>query len=311
MRIIFAGTPAFAVAPLNAIIANGHQIVLVLTQPDRPSGRGLALKMSDVKRAALPLGLTIEQPATLRDDVAVSMLKRTDADVMVVAAYGLILPSSVLHATRFGCINIHASLLPRWRGAAPIQRALLAGDEETGISIMQMDAGLDTGPVLLERRIPIAKHDTGATLHDKLAALGAECVSDALFSLESGGLTAMPQPEIGVTYAPKITKEEARIHWTRSARDLDRAVRAYDPAPGAYTSLFGTHVKVWRAQPADDEGVFGAPGEVIASTAAGVSVACGQGILRICELQRPGGRRQKTEDFLRGHPIPTGARFGA
>ena len=310
MRIIFAGTPAFAVAALNAIVEQGHEVMLVLTKPDRPSGRGLELKMSKVKETALARGLTIEQPETLRSDSTVSRLRSIGADVMIVAAYGLILPSSVLHLTPLGCINVHASLLPRWRGAAPIQRALLAGDQETGISVMQMDIGLDTGPVLLQRRIPIANEDTAATLQEKLAILGAGCLKDALFGLEHGGLTAIPQPTIGVTYAQKISKEEARLDWARAASDLDRAVRAYDPVPGARTSLSGTSLKVWRARPEDSERVFGAPGEVIESTAAGLGVACGRGMLRILELQRPGGKRQRTEDFLLGNPISSGSRLG-
>jgi methionyl-tRNA formyltransferase len=310
MRIIFAGTPAFAVAALNAVVDHGHEVRLVLTQPDRHSGRGLERKMSEVKRTALARGLTIEQPETLRSEAAVSMLKRTDADVVVVAAYGLILPEPVLHLTPLGCINVHASLLPRWRGAAPIQRALLAGDEETGITLMQMDAGLDTGPVLLKRRIPITNEDTAATLESKLATLGAECLTEALGGLERGRLVGIAQPEIGVTYAKKIAKEEARLDWKRSALDLDRAVRAYDPFPGAYTTLFGAPVKLWRARTDPTEGLVGAPGEVLESSAAGLCVACGQGVIRIHELQRPGGRRHTTQDFLRGNPIPAGTRLG-
>ena len=228
---------------------------------------------------------------------------------MIVAAYGLILPSSVLRLARLGCINVHASILPRWRGAAPIQRALLADDHETGISIMQMDAGLDTGSVLLQRRIPIGEQDTAATLQDKLAALGAECLIGALAGLELGQLPAVPQSTIGVTYAEKITKAEARLDWTRSALDLDRAVRAYNPVPGAHTILGGSPVKLWRARPEDVESVLGVPGEVVESAPSGISVACGRGILRILELQRPGGRRQRSEDFLRGSPIAAGARF--
>lgn len=309
MRITFAGTPAFAAVALRALLAAPHHVVLVLTQPDRPSGRWLGTSASEVKRVALEHGLAIDQPASLRDEAVVARLAGAKADVLVVAAYGLILPPAVLDVTPRGCLNIHASLLPRWRGAAPIQRALLAGDAETGISIMQIDAGLDTGPVLLERRVPIADDDTAGTLEARLAAVGGEAIVAALGAIEQGRLVARPQPEAGVTYAHKISRDEARLDWLRPAVELERAIRAYDPIPGAYTTLAGQALKIWRAR-AESGLVAAAAGTVVGSADGSLAVACGQGILRVTELQRAGGRRQSVAEFLRGHAIAPGQRLG-
>ena len=304
MRLIFAGTPAFAGAALAALIEAGHELALVLTQPDRPAGRGMKLVPGAVKQMALQHGLAVAQPATLRDAAVQQRLRELQAEAMVVAAYGLILPQAVLEAPRAGCINIHASLLPRWRGAAPIQRALLAGDGETGISIMRMDAGLDTGPVLLRQALPIAATDTAATLHDKLAALGAGLIVDALARLAE--LEAEAQAQAGATYAAKIEKGEAAIDWRRPAAALERQVRAFDPFPGALAQFGAENWKIWRAQPLPDHGD---PGCVLAADSGGIVVACGEGALRLLELQKPGGRRLPVADFLRGVRIAAGERF--
>jgi methionyl-tRNA formyltransferase len=265
--------------------------------------------MSEVKRVALEFGLQVDQPISLRDDAVVARLRAVTPEIMIVAAYGLILPPPVLEVATRGCINIHASLLPRWRGAAPVQRALLAGDRETGISIMQMDAGLDTGPVLLERRVPIAPDDTAGTLHDKLAAVGAEAIVSALTAMEMGSLPPLPQPDAGVTYAHKISRDEARVDWSRPAAEIERAVRAYDPAPGAYTSLDGQVLKIWRAR-AEDSRSPANPGEVVGTPDDMLAVACGAGILCLSEVQRAGGRRQPAAEFLRGRSVPPGTRLG-
>lgn len=305
MRIVFAGTPEFAAEALRALLAAGHEVALVLTQPDRPSGRGLALKPSPVKSVALAAGIEVFQPQTLRDADAQARLRALGADLMVVAAYGLILPPAVLETPRLGCINIHASLLPRWRGAAPIQRALLAGDRETGISIMQMEAGLDTGPVLLSESLPIAADETTGSLHDRLAVLGGRLIVEALAALP---LPAQVQPEQGVSYAAKIGKAEAAIDWAASAVDIDRQVRAFNPAPGAAFSLAGTPVKVWRAriECGIGGGRAGAPGTVLSADREGVVVACGSGALRLLELQKAGGKRLGAAQFLAGNPLPVG-----
>jgi methionyl-tRNA formyltransferase len=307
MRVVFAGTPEFAVPALEAIAAAGHEIVLVLTQPDRPAGRGLAMVASAVKRSAGRLGLPVFQPASLKDAHAQARIRAAGAEVMVVAAYGLILPQAVLDIPARGALNIHASLLPRWRGAAPIARAILAGDAVTGISIMQMDAGLDTGPVLLSEAVPIAPDATAGTLHDELARLGARLVVAALEALPRGSLVPRPQPAEGVTYAPKIEKAEARIDWRREAAHIDRQVRAFDPVPGATTVLDGVPVKIWRVAllPA----AAGEPGTVLAAGAEGIDVACGSGALRVLELQRAGGKRLGAVEFLRGLALRPGARF--
>ncbi len=310
MRLIFAGTPDFAATVLRALLRAGHDVVLVLTQPDRPSGRGLALRPSEVKRTAVERGIAIDQPASLRGEAILARLKHAQADVVIVAAYGLILPPAVLELTPLGCINIHASLLPRWRGAAPIQRALLAGDAESGISIMQMDAGLDTGPVLLERRVSIASEETAGTLEGKLAVLGGDAIVAALAAIELGQLTSQPQPQTGVTYAHKISREEGKLAWERTAVELERTIRAYDPVPGAYTTLAGQPLKVWRARAEVGAPRSVEPGTVV-DTVGDLAVACGEGILRIIELQRAGGRRQPAAEFLRGAAIASGTRLGS
>jgi len=307
MRAIFAGTPAFAVPALQALGAAGHELVLVLTQPDRPAGRGLARVGSAVKLAAQALGAEVYQPATLRDPGVQERLRAARPDVLVVAAYGLILPQAVLDLPRLGAVNVHASLLPRWRGAAPIQRAILAGDAATGVSIMQMDAGLDTGAVLLRAKTPIGADDTAGSVHDRLASLGATLLLEALRGLERGTLIAEAQSSEGVTYAPKLEKAEARIDWSRPAREVDRQVRAFNPHPGAVASIRGTELKIWRAALSDDAG---APGTILRVDATGVVVACGVGSLALLELQRPGGRRLAADDFRRGFPLAPGERFG-
>lgn len=312
MRVGFAGTPAFAREALAAIAAAGHAVPLVLTQPDRPAGRGMKLQASPVKQLALELGAPVAQPRSLRldgkypEDAAAARQALQDArlDVLVVAAYGLILPQWVLETPRGGCLNIHGSLLPRWRGAAPIQRAIEAGDTVTGITIMQMDAGLDTGPMLIERALPIAPDDTTATLHDKLAALGATLVVQAL--AEADTLPRTPQPAEGATYAHKIEKAEAAIDWRQPALQIERRVRAFDPFPGCSFDAGGETIKLWRARVVPGRG---APGEVLAADGRLV-VACGDGALELLELQRPGGRRAAVRDFLSGHPVTAGVCFG-
>jgi methionyl-tRNA formyltransferase len=306
MRIVFAGTPPFAAQALAALIAAGHEVVLVLTQPDRQAGRGMKLAASAVKQLALTHGLDVFQPPSLREPEPLERLRATLPEVMVVAAYGLILPQRVLDVARNGSLNIHASLLPRWRGAAPIQRALLAGDTETGITIMQMDAGLDTGAMLMQRRVPILPGDSSQVLHDRLASLGAEMIVEALRDCELGRLAATPQPAEGVTYAHKIEKAEAAIDWRKPAAEIDREVRAFNPFPGAHALLDGTSVKVWCAHPAAG---IGSPGEVLACGDGGVVVACGRGALALVELQRAGGKRLGARDFLRGMVMRPGMRF--
>ncbi|NMG42594.1 methionyl-tRNA formyltransferase [Aromatoleum toluvorans] len=308
LRVAFAGTPEFAAAALEAILAAGFEVPLVLTQPDRPAGRGMKLSASAVKQVALAHGIAVDQPEKLRTDAQRAALAACAPDILVVAAYGLLLPRAVLELPRLGCINIHASLLPRWRGAAPIHRAIEAGDAETGITIMQMDEGLDTGAMLMKRALAIAPEDTTATLHDRLAALGAEMVVAALRALPQGGLQAEVQPEAGVTYAAKIGKAEAAIDWRRPALEIARAVRAFNPFPGAVGTLRDVPVKVWRAEPAAGTG---APGTVLSADDAGVVVACGEGALRLVELQKPGSRRMPVGEFLRGFPVSAGERFDA
>lgn len=325
MKAVFAGTPEFAAVALQALLDAGIDVPLVLTQPDRPAGRGMKLQASPVKQLALQHGMAVAQPHSLRLDgkfpdeaaAAQAALQATGADVMVVAAYGLILPQWVLDWPRLGCLNIHASLLPRWRGAAPIHRAIEAGDADTGITIMQMDAGLDTGDMLLLEHLPIADTDTTATLHDRLAALGGRMVVQALQRLASGtGLTRTPQPTQGVTYAHKIDKAEAALDWTQPAAVLARRVRAFNPFPGAATQAGGDAIKVWAAHVrADAEGEASASttvpaGTVLAADAQGVRVQTGTGQLCLTELQRAGGKRLPVADFLRGTPLPPGTVLG-
>ncbi len=323
MRIVFAGTPPFAAAALNALADAGHDIVLVLTQPDRPAGRGMKLAPSAVKQAALARGLPLVQPISLRTAEAEAVLRAADADVMVVAAYGLILPQAVLDLPRLGCLNIHASLLPRWRGAAPIQRAILAGDPETGITIMQMDAGLDTGAMLYKTVVPILETDTAASLHDTLAAAGAAAIVAALANYPA--LAPQAQDDAQATYAAKLSKEEARLDWRQPADALARAVRAYNPAPGAWTLLDGAPLKIWSAHVVagsgapNDADVLRAPsqersheaGAVLLAEADRLLVACGSGALALQEIQPAGGKRMTAAAFLAGRPLPAGTRFGA
>lgn len=318
MRLIFAGTPEFAQVAAAALHSAGHEMVLVLTQPDRPAGRGMKLQPSPVKQWALAHQVPVAQPRSLRldgkypDDAAAARdaLLALQADAMIVAAYGLILPQWTLDLPRLGCLNIHASLLPRWRGAAPIHRAIEAGDSQTGITIMQMDAGLDTGDMLWVRHETILPNDTTARLHDRLAALGGEAIVQALATLNE--LPHAKQPAEGVTYAHKIEKTEAALDWALPAEVLARRIRAFDPFPGMtvpLTSATGTEtLKLWRAQ-AEPLGTPAEPGTVISADASGVRVACGQGQLCLTQLQRPGGKRLDAADFLRGCPLQTGQRL--
>ncbi len=304
MRVGFGGTPDFARAALEAIIAAGFEVPLVLTQPDRPAGRGQKLQPGPVKTLALEHGIPVHQPERLKDPATHEPLIAAAPDVLVIAAYGLILPQAVLDIPRLGCVNIHASLLPRWRGAAPIQRAIEAGDAETGVTIMRMEAGLDTGPMLLAEKLPIDTADTAATLHDKLAAMGARLIVRALRDIER--LVPVPQPAEGVTYASKIDKAEALLDFRRTAAELARRIRAFDPFPGAAATLAGTTVKLWRA---GAEAGSGTPGTVLAADGRGIVVACGEGVLRVTELQKPGGKRLPAADFLCGTPVVPGQHF--
>ena len=317
MKVIFAGTPEFAAVALGAIHQAGFDIPLVLTQPDRPAGRGMQMQASAVKQYALAHGMPVAQPVSLKLDGkhpeaardAHALLDATAHDVMVVAAYGLILPTSVLSIPRLGCLNIHASLLPRWRGAAPIHRAIEAGDARTGITIMQMEEGLDTGPMLAMREIAIGADDTTTTLHDKLAQLGGEMIVDVLRRLEVADVPATPQPSEGVNYATKIRREEAALDFTADADVLARKIRAFNPFPGATGQVDGVAVKIWRAA-AESATADLAPGTVLPSTGNGeVRVACGRGVLRLLELQKPGGKRLPALDFVKGSPLD-GKRFG-
>lgn len=306
LRVGFAGTPEFARLALAAIVAAGHELPLVLTQPDRPAGRGMKLQASPVKQLALEHGLPVAQPRSLRldgkfpDDAAAARRALEDArlDVLVVAAYGLILPAWVLAAPHFGCLNIHGSLLPRWRGAAPIQRAIEAGDVETGITIMQMDEGLDTGAMLLTEATPIVSDDTSGTLHDRLAAIGARLIVQALAQLRQGPWAGTPQPEVGANYARKIEKAEAAIDWALPAAVIERRIRAFDPFPGCTAELLGQPAKIWRGRVVAGQGT---PGEVLVAAEGRLVLACGEGALEVTELQLPGGRRIGAREFLQRH----------
>ena len=320
MRLAFAGTPAFAQTALAALHHAGFEIALVLTQPDRPAGRGLQLQPSAVKTWAAAHGLTVIQPLGLRLDgrhaadanAAQAVLAAVQVDAMVVAAYGLILPEWALTLPRLGCINIHASLLPRWRGAAPIHRAIEAGDTRTGITVMQMDAGLDTGAMLLTESIDIAPTDTTAALHDRLAALGARLIVDTLRLAAQGALCVTPQPTAGITYAQKIGKAEAPVDWRGAAVDIARRIRAFNPSPGATARWHGDAVKLWNAHAlADAAPVHAAhtPGVVVAAAADGIVVACGRGAVVLTELQRAGGKRLSAAQFAHGQPALIGSRF--
>jgi methionyl-tRNA formyltransferase len=290
------------VPALEALLDSSHRVVAVYTQPDRPAGRGQQLAASAVKQCAVRHGLPVEQPATLRESSAVEQLQRWSADVMVVAAYGLLLPPAILETPRLGCINIHASLLPRWRGAAPIQRAIAAGDTESGVTIMQMEAGLDTGPMLLARAVAIDARETGASLHDRLASLGAQALLDALDAIAQGTATPLAQPAEGVTYAAKIRKEEAAIDWSRSAAELDRQIRAFDPWPVAETRWHGQQLRVWEAMPAASS-VASEPGKVLAASAAGIDVGTGAGVLRLTRVQSAGRKAMSAAEFLKAHRL--------
>lgn len=305
MKLIFAGTPEFAVPALAALIAAGHEIALVLTQPDRPAGRGMKLKASPVKELAMQHGLDIFQPESLKPEEVQARIAAAEADAMIVAAYGLIIPKRVLDMPRLGCFNVHASLLPRWRGAAPIQRAILAGDDQTGITIMQVVPALDAGDMLLKTAVPITENDTAQSLHDVLAKLGGQLMTEALADLKK--LQAEPQDESLVTYAAKLQKDEAILDWRRPAVELVRQVRAFNPFPVAQAAMHGENWRIWFARLADGNGK---PGEVL-DTSDGIVVACGSGALRIEELQRPGGKRMDWKNFVAGAAIRPGDTFDA
>jgi len=310
LKLGFAGTPDFAVPALERLAAL-HSVAAVFTQPDRPAGRGQTLHPSPVKRRALELGLTVHQPASFRTPEALAMLRAAEVDVLVVVAYGLILPAAVLELPKYGCINIHASLLPRWRGAAPIQRALLAGDAVTGVTIMRMEAGLDTGPMLASRAVGIDARDSAKTLHDKLAALGAELIAESLQGLRAGANREVVQPSEGVTYAAKNGKAEAHIHWERHAEEISRQVRAFNPAPVAETRFKGEQLRIWEAEPIESPDLSGAaspPGSVLTSSREGIDVVCGTGVLRVLKLQLAGRKPLPAEEFLRGQRLD-GMRF--
>jgi len=308
VRIVFAGTPEFAERALARLLEAGHDIALVLTQPDRPSGRGLRCTQTPVKRLAVARGIEVYQPASLKAPEHTARVAAAAPEAIVVAAYGLILPQALLGLAPLGAINIHASLLPRWRGAAPIQRAIMAGDAETGITIMRMDSGLDTGPMLMQRAIAIQPNDDAGSLHDKLAALGAEMIVEALAALRRGPIPATTQAAAGVSYAHKLRKEDAILDWSRPAHELARLVRALRPVPGAASGPGADALKIWDAKSVEGEGV---PGTVIAVGDAGITVACGRGALAIRRLQRPGGKPVDAAAFLRGRPVVVGERLHA
>ncbi|RKJ95521.1 methionyl-tRNA formyltransferase [Alicycliphilus denitrificans] len=321
MKVIFAGTPEFARVALEHLLAAGLTVPLVLTQPDRPAGRGMKLQASPVKQCALEHGIAVAQPRSLRLDgkypedaaAARAAIEAAQADAMVVAAYGLILPQWVLDMPRLGCLNIHASLLPRWRGAAPIHRAIEAGDAETGVTIMQMDAGLDTGDMLLVEKTAIAPLDTTATLHDRLAQIGGRLIVQALELAVRGGLKATPQPAEGVSYAHKIEKAESQIDWSLPAEAIARRVRAFDPFPGVATRLGADAIKVWSCEIDSCQRLPGKPcGQILHIDDAGIAVACGAGsVLRLTVLQRAGGKRLQAADFLRGFTLTPGMVLGS
>ncbi len=306
-KILFAGTPEFARASLRALVEAGHVPVAVLTQPDRPAGRGKRMTASPVKEYARSKGLEVWQPATLKDPDIIASIRDTEPDIIIVAAYGLILPQSVLDIPRLGCLNVHASLLPRWRGAAPIQRAILEGDKETGICLMQMEAGLDTGPVYAQVATPIGAGETAGELHDRLAVLGGRLLVDKLVEILDGSLGAVPQDESAATYAGKIDRQDAAIDWGKDAKDIQRHVRAYNPVPGAYFNFEGESVKCWRADVIPE--VSGQCGKIMAAGKTGLEVACGTGALRLLEVQRPGKNRVTGAEFA-AQVNPVGKRLG-
>lgn len=301
MRLAFMGTPDFAVSVLNALIEAGHDVVRVYSQPPRRAGRGKALRQSPVHLAAEAAGIAVETPERFREDSVLAGFEALNVDAAVVVAYGQILPQRALDAPRFGCLNVHASLLPRWRGAAPIQRALMAGDAETGVAVMQMEAGLDTGPVLAEARTPIGPEDTAATLHDRLAGMGAALMCDTLAEIEAGRAVPPPQPEEGVTYAHKIDKAEARIDWNRPAHEVDWHIRGLSPFPGAWCEISGERVKVLMSRVEDGSGPAGT---ALDDT---LLIACGEGAVRLTRLQRAGKGAADADVFLNGFPVGAGA----
>ena len=306
MRVIFAGTPDFAASALAALIEAGHEILVVLTQPDRPKGRGMKLTPSPVKTLALQHELPVWQPENLKDVAIQQQLRDLQADVMVVAAYGLLLPAAVLNIPQHGCLNIHASLLPRWRGAAPIQRAIEAGDAESGVCIMQMDVGLDTGDVLLSRSTPITEATTAAQLHDDLAVIGAQAIVEALAKLPE--LTAIPQPEAGVTYAQKLSKADAEIDWALGAKQIHAKIRALNPVPGAWSSLNEQVIKIWASKVLEQSS-DAAIGSIVAADKQGIAVQTGAGVILITELQASGSKRMAAAAFVAGHADLMGQQF--
>ncbi|MBK1722789.1 methionyl-tRNA formyltransferase [Thiocystis violacea] len=310
LRVIFAGTPEFSVPSLAALIAGGADVVAVYTQPDRPAGRGRKLQMSPVKQFALENDVTVHQPQSLkRDPLAAQALQALEADLMIVIAYGLILPLAVLEAPRLGCVNVHASLLPRWRGAAPLQRAVLAGDDETGVCIMRMEEGLDTGPVYHRIATPIAARETGGSLHDRLADLGAAALMEALPGIVDGSSVPEPQDDSRATYAHKLTKEEAVIDWNGSAQTIERQVRAFDPWPVAQTEIDGASLRIWDAESDPRAETPAPPGSVIRADKGGIQVATGQGVLRITRLQPAGKKPMSASDYLNARHLD-GVRLG-
>ena len=311
MRIVFAGTPEFAAHSLRALMASRHSVVAVLAQPDRPVGRGLKVQPGAVKRSALAAGVPVYQPDRLDTPEVLALLQGLSPDVMVVAAYGMLLPGQLLGLPKYGAINIHASLLPRWRGAAPIQRAIQAGDHMTGISIMQMDAGLDTGNVVLVRPCPIHLQDNAKTLQDRLAELGAQAIVEALEGLGDGTLVAVPQSTAGVTYARKVGKEEALLDWSKDAMQLANEIRAFNPSPVSRTPFGKELIKVWEAYTAPCSGNEGMAGTVFRLGEDGVWVSCGKDVLVLTVLQRAGGKPMKAAEFIKGFPLQAGSRLGA
>lgn len=307
--VIFAGTPEFAVPSLQALIDSPHRVAAVYTQPDRPAGRGRKLTASPVKKLSLAHGIPVRQPKSLKNTAEQQRIADLHADLMVVAAYGLLLPPAVLAIPRLGCVNVHASLLPRWRGAAPINYALLAGDRSTGITIIQMDAGLDTGDMLHRIACSIEPGDTAGTLHDRLSSLGARALVEALAMMQQHRIRPEPQPRDGVTYAPKLDKGDGRLDWTRPARDLERTVRALNPWPIAHTQWDGQALRIWQAQVIPGH-TTRTPGTVVAAGDQGVDIATGEGMLRLTRIQRPGGRPMAVGDFLHAHRLPPGTRLG-